>query len=152
MALSLGFPPVAVSDCPALCCPDFPLHLERPFSTLSTIILRQNMVGATRLELATSRPPAVRATRLRHAPKTKNPKGLPRLIFPAYMQGGFPHVTSTEVSNIGIPIKMMLGKSFTLQSLRDTLSIPLFYAEQYHKKAKNRIDNTAHKTSYLATE
>ena len=25
VALSLGLPPVAVSDCPVLCCPDFPL-------------------------------------------------------------------------------------------------------------------------------
>ncbi len=68
------------------------------------------------------------------------------------MQGGSSHTVPTGTIDIEIPIKMMLGKSFTLQSLRDTLSIPLFYAEQYHKKAKNRIDNTAHKTSYLATE
>lgn len=28
VALSLGLPPVAVSDCLALCCPDFPLNVH----------------------------------------------------------------------------------------------------------------------------
>jgi hypothetical protein len=38
VALSLGLPPVAVSNCPILCCPDFPLTLfggKRPSNELS---------------------------------------------------------------------------------------------------------------------
>ena len=36
MALSLGSPPVAVSDCRVLCCPDFPLASERQAAVQQT--------------------------------------------------------------------------------------------------------------------
>lgn len=36
VALSLGLPPVAVSDCPSLCCPDFPRTNTRLVDNLTT--------------------------------------------------------------------------------------------------------------------
>src|SRR5687768_13999112 len=38
VALSLGFPPVAVSNCLSLCCPDFPLAKVQAISRLSGLI------------------------------------------------------------------------------------------------------------------
>ena len=48
MALSLGFPPVAVSNCLALCCPDFPLGLKpkRSSSNLTGVVYRVFTVAA----------------------------------------------------------------------------------------------------------
>ena len=86
VALSLELPPVAVSNCRVLCCPDFPPVLNtgdcsincrfllyptcRNINWILTVLLvaikkppfEGYLVGMTRLELATSRPPAVRAT------------------------------------------------------------------------------------------
>ena len=40
VALSLGLPPVAVSDCPSLCCPDFPPRIatRRPTNNLTKVL------------------------------------------------------------------------------------------------------------------
>lgn len=48
MALSLGLPPVAVSDCRVLCCPDFPLVFwtsGRPAGCLENSIARIRVIS-----------------------------------------------------------------------------------------------------------
>ena len=97
------------------------------------------LVGTTRFERATSRPPAVRATNCatprprkttyyQTAPNPDNfwhqkcpEKPIWRVTFPAYVQGGDSHATSTEVANIENPMSMMLGKSLTPRFLKGQL-------------------------------
>ena len=73
VALSLGSPPAAVSGCRILCCPDFPLaflHASDHLIDCSPYYIKYSVVGMTRLELATPRPPDVCATKLRYIPAT----------------------------------------------------------------------------------
>ncbi len=45
VALSLGFPPVAVSNCLSLCCPDFPLVLDTSDQPIIWLIYHYTTYG-----------------------------------------------------------------------------------------------------------
>lgn len=78
------------------------------------------MVGMTGLEPATLRPPAVRATRLRHIPANKwhiKPRLTDARYFLAFMQGGR-HRLRFHRTIFPTPYHMMLGKSYAPDNIR----------------------------------
>ena len=105
------------------------------------------MVGMTRLELATSRPPAVRATSCA-TPRFLIPK-VPadycrRLIFPAVWTGGCSQNATTVVNNLKLPNQydiqenhIRLGVSWDILIIAFSL---LRRAEDASKKINKEVD------------